>query len=591
MQFVRVLAVIAVLALVVTGVLAMGLAVTEGGAFTDLAHRGTKPQLSKAVQNQGLRVSLQFPKEKLFQVPASTAEYQSLSVAYKTSLFKGLQPKIEGGGYQYLWSPSFLAAHWLPLYLAPFTLLLCRRSALALAYWLFGAISFIIPGLVYFGPIFEYEYYRWEFTAALGFAAALGYALGDFLEGCPIAWKKAEPPRLEFGPGSGRFLLAILVLFASLLAGEKLLNDEVIRTQKSDLPWFPSSQEYRLSDPTFRITDDDLQATAWLRSQTEPGARILTNRLDGRPGGLWPDAITAALSGAFPVGHAFPPRSQVTPHGNPAFLPNTVATAFWATGNWDLLEPQKVSWIVADSDKLSPEVVKAIEAVDHKRFGKRLVAKVPESQDDLGQHSPEVTILEAPFKELRLGHSYPLEVRVANPASSTRVTLSMDQPEVEPLSFLVEPGNHDLEWTLVTPHDEGTYRATLRDSADRELASFDFSVDFLARLAQVEIHFELPQLKARSLYNLSAELSGPMISSQGELDLYYRFKRDNGDYAWEVDSIYRPVQLALPAEPVLDIPLMTPELPGVYQLEFWFFDRFSGRHIKTAGERVVHVES
>lgn len=567
--------------LVLTGFLAMGLAVTEGGAFTDMARRGLDPELSKAVQNQGLRVSIKFPKENLFQVMALTSDYQRTSVAYKTSLFEGLYSPPTKQGYVFILDPDFLSTHWLPLYLAPLTLWFCRRSALALGYWIFGFLSFLVPGLVDFGPIFEYEYFRWEYTAALGFAAALGYALGEFLESCPIKFHKGESKSIEFGPGSAKYLAALAVLIASLAAGEKLLNDAVIASQKDGHRWFPSSREYRLSEPEFRLTEEDLEAAAWLRERTEPKSRILTNRLEQRPYGMWPDTTIATLSGSFPAGHAFPPKSQVTPHGNPAFLPNTMFTAFWATGDWNVLRGSGVSWVVADTGRLDPEVIAVLEQAEHKWFGDRLVARVPPAPELDEDPQVEVLKVESPEGELRLGRRYPLEVSTQNSGDASLIVLKVDQPEVYPLPFVVQPGVNTEEWSLVTPHDEGTYEVVLQDSAEKELARFTFTVDFLERLSKLQLRFELPKLKTRSLYRLTGTVKGPPISSEGEIDLYYRFRRPNGDYAWEVDSIYQPVTLHLPQDSGIAVEVLTPELPGAYELEFWFFDRFSGRSIKS----------
>jgi hypothetical protein len=577
--------------LVITGFMAMGLAVTEGGAFTDMARRGLDPELSKAVQNQGLRVSIKFPKDNLFQVMALTSDYQRTSVAYKTSLFKGLYSPPTKQGYIYIFDPDFLTTHWLPLYLCPLALWFCRRSALALGYWLFGFLSFLIPGLVDFGPIFEYEYFRWEFTAAIGFAAALGYALGEFLEECPISFKKGETKRLEFGPGSGKYLAALAVLIASLAAGEKLLNDALIAAQKDGHRWFPSSVEYRLDEPEFRLTTHDLNAAAWLRERTEPNSRVLTNRLEQRPYGMWPDTTIATLSGSFPAGHAFPPRSQVTPHGNPAFLPNTVFTAFWATADWNVLRGSRVSWVVADTSRLTPKVIEKLGETEHEWFGDRLVAKVP--QAPALDETPEVAIpvVIPPAEGLRLGRRYPLRVSYTNTGEDAAVTLKLDQPEVQPLTFKALEGEHEEEWSLVTPHDEGTYKVTLLDALEKELASFSFTVDFLERLSKVKLKFEYPQFKTRSLYRLKGTIEGPALQSTDELDLYYRFKRPNGDYAWEVDSVYQSVNLALPEVNQLEMELFTPELPGAYELEFWFFDRFSGRSIKSDSTVQLSVES
>ena len=579
------------LALVATGVIALGLAVTEGGAFTDLAHRGSKPALEKTIQNAGLRVTVKFPKKALFQVMTSTAEYQRVSVAYHTSVFKGLYTKPRGSGYMYIWDPRFLTTHWLSLYLAPLVLWFARRSAFALGYWLFGLLSYLVPALVDFGPIFEYEYYRWEFTAALGFAGAMGFVLGGMLERNPLSWNK-EDRTLRFGEGTAPYLAAWIIVIAGLLPGEKLLNDSFIDFQKSHMSLFPSSEEWRLSHPEFQLSKADLEIAAWLRGRTEPGTQILTDRLHGRPMDMWPDTTLAILSGAFPAGHAFPPRSVETPQGNPAFLPNSMYTAFWSTGDWNVLKGSRVSWVVADTRTLNDSVLAILKKSEYNQIGDVIAAKVPPLPKQTGKPEIEIRKIELEeVDELRLGRRYPLRVELENSGSGGWVTLALRDSESSPLTFWVESGNHEYEWSLVTPLDEGEYTAELSDDSEHKLAELTFKVDFLERLKHVVLEMELPQFKARSLYHLQAKLSGPAIQTSGELECFYRFNNlDRGDYAWEVDSIRRPIDFELPGGGDVDFTIMTPTEPGRYLLEIWFIDRFSGRWIKSEGSLQVAVE-
>lgn len=576
--------------LFVTGLLALTLAFTGGGAFTDLAQRGLEPELSKSVQNQGLRVSVTFPKEHLFCVMALTADYQRTSVAYKTSLFSSLYSPPVKSGYVNIFDPDFLTTHWLPLLLAPFSLWFCRRSNLALGFWIFGASSYLVPGLVDFGPIFEYEYFRWQFTAGIGFAAALGYVIGGALESLPVTVERGEKLRLTAHPGTLRYGAALLVLISCLAAGEKLLNDAIIKAQKRDSRWFLSAREYRLSEPVFDLFEEDLKAAAWLRERTEPGSRLLTNRLKMSPEGMWPDTTIATLAGAFPAGHAYPPKSQVTPHGNPAFLPDALYTAFWTTGDFDLLFGSGVSWVMADTRSLDETVIARLTQVEHLWFGDRLVAEVPTPEEIPPGARVSVSAVEVPSEELRLGTHYWLPLEVSCEQGPAVVELSLDDPVSVPLRFVAQPGDNTELWSLVTPHDEGSYRALLSDAEGRELASFPIVVDFLERLSLLRFEFEFPQMRARQLYTLRGTVHGPSIRSEDELDYYYRFRRSDGDYAWEVDEILRPLQLDLPARPEIELEVMTPVLEGPYEFEIWFYDRHSGRRIKAANSVSVSIE-
>lgn len=573
--------------LLVTGFLAMGLAVTEGGAFTDMAQRGLKPELDTAVQNQGLRVSVQFPKEEIFKVATSTAGYYRTSVAYQTSLFKGLYQPPVGEGYVSIFNPNFMMVHWLPLYLAPFTLWFLRRSGLGLSFWIFGAISYLLPGLFYFGPIFEYEYYRFEFSAAFGFAGALGLTLGEFLDRkSPLSWEK-EPRRLVFGPGTGSYLLAWLIAIASLAAGEKALNDAIIASQRADQPWFVKVAEWRVKEPTFGLTPDHLRAAAWMRERTRPGEQILTNFLNDRPDGMWPDVVTATLSGAFPAAHAFPTLQAGIPHGNPAFHPNSVYRSFWATGEWTYLEGLGVRFAVADVGRLPAQVVDRLRTVTHQEFGSIWVMEVPPmAVAGTGDSDPAQWSLVGPVErpedqDLRLGVRYPIKVKLQNPGKPSRAVITLEGSDVAPLTEKVDMGSAEATWSLVTPLDEGSFEALVRDSEDKVQARFPLKIDFLERLSRLEPNLELPEFLEKSFYRLPVQwsLDSP-LRTQGEIELSYRFKRPGAEYVWEVDLIPQEMSLELPEKNTTELQVLTPLEPGSYELEFWLYDRGSRRRVK-----------
>lgn len=582
------------LGLLVTGCLAFGLAVTEGGAFTDMAQRGLQPELENAIQNQGLRVTVEFPKEELLSVLVSPAGYYRTSVAYHTSLFQGLYVPPQADGYVSIFSLDFMRGQWLPLYLAPLTLWLLRRSALGMAFWLLGAISYLLPGLFYFGPIFEYEFFRFSFSAAYGFAGALGLALADAFDGRPLQFTRTPHPSLSFLPGSARYLAAVAVFLASLAAGQKAVNDAVIAIQKNGFEWFPNVRQWRLSEPTFALTEDLLDACKDLRGRTKPGQQILTNLLTDEPMGLWPSMVTATLAGGFPAGHAFPAQTAGRPHGSPAYRKNAIYRAFWDTGDLTVLEGSKVSWLLADTAKLSPEVVAKLKRLPHQSFGDVLTAEVP-ARPPLAEHAGgwSARVVAVPNDlELRVGKRYGLELVLENPGAESRAVVSLDTQLVEPLIFKVPPGTSHQELSLVTPLDEGAFVATVGDGAGAEKFRFPFTITFLQRLEQLNCELSFPQMKTQRLVTLEGRwLSAAPIHSEGELDLAYRFRRPNGDYAWEVDSIPQPWSLRLPEQPSFRLQLMTPQQPGPYELELWFFDRGSGRRVQTQASFSVVIES
>lgn len=581
--------------LLVTGLLAMGLAVTEGGAFTDMAQRGLHPELDKAVQNQGLRVTVQFPKDELFSVLTSTAGYYRTSVAYHTSLFKALYVPPKGEGYVSLFSLDFMRGQWLPLYLAPLTFWFLRRSALGMAFWLLGAISYLLPGLFYFGPIFEYEFFRFSFSAAYGFAGALGLALADWLERSPIKVERKPHLSLSFPPGSLRYLAAVAVLLASLAAGEKAVNDAIIASQKNGFSWFPNVRQWRLNEPLFAINEDILKASEDLRSRTQPGDRILTNLLTDEPMGLWPSIVVATLAGGFPAGHAYPAQTAGRPHGSPAYRKNAIYHSFWETGDLTVLEGSKVGWLFADTSRLEPSVVASLKKLPHQSFGTVVTAQVPPSTFSESSSPPlwtvKVEALSEP-EELRVGKRYAVAVSFENPGRESRAVLTLDTPLVEPLIFKVPPGSSRQELSLVTPLDEGAFEAKICDLAGNEKSRIPFTVDFLKRLENLSCELSFPQMKVQRFATLQGRWSSlEALHSEGELDIAYRFRRPDGDYAWEVDSIPQPWTLKLPEEPNFELHVMTPQAPGAYELELWFFDRGSGRRIKSKSSFPVVVES
>ena len=107
---------------------------------------------------------------------ATAARYQRISVGFENPPFRNWVPLIGGEGYLSIFSPAFLVTHWLPLFLCPLTLVWCikREHWPGLAFWVFGAWAYLVPGLVDFGPVYEWEYFRWEYAAGFAWAVPLG---------------------------------------------------------------------------------------------------------------------------------------------------------------------------------------------------------------------------------------------------------------------------------------------------------------------------------------------------------------------------------------------------------------------------------
>ena len=530
----------------------------------------------------------------LFQVRLSTNPEHRTSVAYNASLFRSLDRPARVEGDVSLFSPELLRLHWLPLYLAPLTLWMVRRWVLGLFYWIFGAVAFLLPGLLAVGPppLFEAELFRLEMAAAYGFAGALALALAEVLESRPISFSRQPVPALSFAPGSGRYLLALAVLVASLAAGEKAVNDAIIDSGEKGFRWFPTVRQWRLEQPVFGMTADAMDACAWLRKRTRPGQRVLTNLLDGRPTGLWPDTAVATLAGVFSAGHARLSDADGSTRDHLAFGESSLSKAFWASADLSLLEGTGIRWLLADTARLRPEVVKKLEEMPHQTFGAWLAVGVPERAGvEAGEWSLTGPVSVPPGPDLRPGERFDLRVPFRSDKES-RAVLKVQDSTVDPLRFTIPAGQGVATLSLVTPFVEGVYHAALCDPAGKEMATFDLVVDFLKRLEGLSANLSIPPLKVGRMYTLPAEWKGTtVVHSKGELDLYYRFRRPDGDYAWEVDSIPQPVELNLPEAPAFTLQIMTPAESGTYRLELWFFDRDSGRRVRTGAAFNVTVQS
>ncbi len=595
--------------MLVVAAVALPMAATEGGPLTDLARRQGRTEAARAVQNQGQHVSIRFPKERLFTVQATDSTYQRTSAAYRTSLFSGLYRPPQGSGPMSIFDPRFLTTHWLPLYLAPFTLwvLWRRRSLPGLGLWFFGAWAYLVPGLVDFGPIYEWEYFRWEFAAGVAWAGALGLTLSDWLpprDGWPASLGRDEQGwTLRLQRGALAVGLAAVVLLADLAAAQKMLNDAVIDLQKNRVPLFTSAGHWRTLKPELRTSQADLEAAGWLAGRVQPGQRFLSNRTDDTPAGIWADSVFSTLSGALPAGHAFPPGSEGT-HAAPPSYADALSRAFWATGDSELPARAGVDWLLVDVDRLSPGLLERFQADPGLEAGplfsdetnqKRQIFAVKPRPMREGSGSLELELVLPAAADLRVGQHHPLQVRVRNvgtgPARVGQVQArilgeggepTQETPLVRDFDLELQPGQEALaEHSLVTPLDEGGFLYEL--SCSQGTRQVPFQVDFLTRLAALRPRLDLPDgFKARRFYSMRLGLTSQEPLSTGqELEFCYRLRRPGGEYVWELDSI--PQRLTLELRPGVEqetfFQLLTPE-EGAYELELILKDLRTGRTVR-----------
>lgn len=596
-------------AVAVTLVLALGLAFTEGGPFTDLAHSHQRGRLTAVQQNVSQHVSMKFPKKELFKALVTKADYQRLSVAYKTGPFQRFAPGISGEGYMSIFDPRFWWAHWLPLYLAPLVgfFLWRRRDASALSFWLFGLWAYLIPGLVDFGPVYEWEYFRWEYAAGFGFAVALGVAMGS-------AWESVGVPegcrldktglQLRWSKGLAKAVVLALLLLATLLPAEKQVNSAIVRLQKlKRIHWTPSS--WRVAYPDLGITEADLQAMRYLREHTQAGDKVMTNLGSETPFGLWPDSILGALTGAYPAGRAKPPTDE-RQHAYPNFNRAPEAKLFYQTGDPNLLYPEGIRWLLLDIDRFqhaqelakSPQV-KAGPVFEDDQGNRRQVFEL--NFDGYQMWVADGTLkadVENEFdaEELRAGELYKLRLTLSNnqaapskPGWMQCALTDKDGHLTTRLSFLMgreplAPGAKlSKEVAFATPLEDGDYTLQIGSPNQDPLISQPVRVDFRERLQALSGHFEMPERVEPSKV-VAVELrltSERAIESHGELSLKIRYLRDSGEPVWELDNLSQPLNLSLKPGQSASIPveLFTPWHTGAYQIVPTILDKTSGRQL------------
>lgn len=336
------------------------LALTQGGPFTKLGKKFLQPQ-QKAVSeyspgelNQHQVVTIKFPKEELFQIQLGYGNYQRISCVYDTSKWLSHLSKIEPGKpYRAIWSWEVLKLHWLALFLAPLSLLslLHYRDRTALLYWSLGAWAYLVPALVNFGPIYEFEYFRWEYAAALGLTVALGCAagrLGERLMGSPRAGTIALGFTLIWGLTWAN-TLGVQRTFVPRLAksfGER-------SSSLADLLWMRTTAQWlKQNRDRLAVEPEDLQIANWLKANSQPGDRLLMNFRETQPWDILQESTLVGLTGVRSVGHSMPLDSE--PIGTPPYHMTAAARAFWGSSDYAQLEQLQVDWLYvrAGSDDL-----------------------------------------------------------------------------------------------------------------------------------------------------------------------------------------------------------------------------------------------
>lgn len=414
-------------------VLSLALAAVLGGPIGDLAGRFLGLRASEPVTHadsyQAQRVQIQFPKSRFLQIDLERDPYRRLSYVYEGKALRGLVGPLDEGGYTFIFSPKVLMMHWLALYLGlPAGLYLWRRgNRPGLILWSFALLAYLVPGMVDFGPVHEKEYFRWEFAAGFGFAAALALALADL-------WERG-----------GRPLRAVVVVVAllTMLGGERRLNKTIIEIQKAPpalarrllSPFYPSSREWFLETEVLGMKEADLRLAAWLREKTGRRDALLTN-IEGRAHwDIFRESTLVGLAGLPSYGHQSPPPWM--PDGIAPFFRTANWTVFWQHLDPRALPATGATWLAVDG---TPELVDRLESLESLRPGVRFEGEEGRLRAALAVERPPASgpVPELEVVGLELPEAGVLQSEVAYPVE---LTLSSEQAVdwEGPLGLVQEP--------------------------------------------------------------------------------------------------------------------------------------------------------
>lgn len=539
----------------VTLAVAMPLAFTQGGPLTNLLERrlagdqGPDPEnLSKGMLNQAQVVKVHFPKEHMFQILLETGEYQRISYIYTLDTpLRALYAPSPDRGYRYIWSWDVLRIHFLPLYLMPLSALVLLRRAHPAGLFMgaFGLISFLVPAVVDFGPIYESEYFRWEFAAGLGLAGALGLAAGVLYErfrgrteGVDWTW--------EEHPGSLELKLRPKGLAALGLVGLTALNclacaSFFVKRMAEVDDWggplrgallIPSTPAWLSWHAVLDFEPLDYRAARVLEQQVRPGDRLLTNFRQENNFSILFESTLTGVCGARCVGHALPLDDEKI--GTTPFHMAAPATAFWATYDPLYLRLLRVNWIFQRGGP-DLETVEGVTLVH--REEDRSVYRVglpplwlasPQAEEaplevvsvDLPEHARggsftrgELTLRNRSEAVLDLAHSLLTVVPYHVESGQEATPVEWLTQELE---GRLAPGEEfELQLPLAPPHEEGHYELRLfwqQDEAARRVAGEVpvLAVDFGSQLRRLELtRAEIRGRQAGTLVPVELELKAP----------------------------------------------------------------------------------
>ena len=312
-------------ALLVTGVLAVLLAILCGGTLGELPARllGRGPQLSPEQQLAQQKVS--------FGIAPQPLHYRTDNLRPSLPFETKLRPwSVDLGAPARvlpIWHTWMLSVFWYPVWLLPLTVFVLRKDPLGV--W-FGALSWLallVPGWVEFGA-FSNENARWFYVVALGAAACLGLA-------CARLPTRAFP------------VLLLVCYFAT--AGGQVRWRHLRQAFAHPGVALPTGQPGPISSSIvpaplkslqvhYGIGAEDREACAWLRAHARSTDRVLANDFDQD----WNARCTRlGWMGIFPAGYYSSPTVLGT------YPMDGNGRLFWATGDQLYAVAAGADWIYA----------------------------------------------------------------------------------------------------------------------------------------------------------------------------------------------------------------------------------------------------
>jgi hypothetical protein len=327
------------LALFVAAVLAIG----GGSALTRLLSKSPAP-LDEAIANQSQTVQASFPKIPFLALRIEVGEIDPISCGYRVGLGRRIfaavdhVPKRSDNRYVHLWNWQVMRMHWLGVWLAPMSgwLLWRSRHRAGQFLWVFGAWAFLVPGMIDFGPIHEFEWFRWEFAAGFGFAGALGAALGTLVRG----WRSGLAGAL-----------AVAVVCHAGLAHVRGFSQHFGNPETSEVLGLKfGSRDWLLRHGAqLRFRESDLRALAWINTNPQQGGRCFVKTTGPpEPWGILFESTAMALADIEVLGHRLPPKGE--PVGVPPYRISEVFEQFLSQPSLAQAENLGINWVLLRSD-------------------------------------------------------------------------------------------------------------------------------------------------------------------------------------------------------------------------------------------------